>query len=124
MTCARARTRTRTEKLTALGARDGALDELEELAHDGLGGHGAVDEEEVVVLEAGVEEAPRVVHLLVEAHDGAHAVLAEVGEVGLGRVQRVAVLDLTLRVRPAEREQACRQDPVQVAVLDALRSAK
>ena len=113
----------RVSRCTALGARDGALDELEELAHDGLGGHRAVDEEQVVVLEAGVLEAARVVNLLVEAHDAADAVLAEVREVRLGRVQRVAVLDLTLRVRPAEREQARRHNPVEVAVLDALRTA-
>ena len=46
--------------------------------------------------------------------------MPEVGEVGLGRVQRVAVLDLGLWVRPAERQELLRHQPVEVPVLDLL----
>lgn len=65
------------------------LTDVQEAAYDGVVGRAAVDEEEVVVVEAGVGEALSVVDLLVQADDGGHAVLPEVGEVSLGRVQRV-----------------------------------
>lgn len=65
------------------------LTDVQEAAYDGVIGRAAVDEEEVVVVEAGVGEALSVIDLLVQADDGGHAVLPEVGEVSLGRVQRV-----------------------------------
>ena len=63
---------------------DGALGvftDLEKALQDAVTGHGAVDEEHVVVVEAGVGEAPGVVDLLVETDDGRDAVFAEVREV-------------------------------------------
>jgi len=44
-------------------------------------------------------------------------VKAEVGEVGLGRVQRVPVVDPALRVRPAEGHELLGDEPVEIAVL-------
>ena len=49
----------------------------------------AVDEEEVLVLEAGVGEPLAIVDLLVQPHDAGDVVETEVGEVGLWGVQRV-----------------------------------
>ena len=66
------------------------LTDVEELPDDGVSGRAAVHEEQVVVLEAGVGEAPGVVHLLVEPYDSGDVVLPEVREVGLGGVERVS----------------------------------
>ena len=66
------------------------LTDVEELPDDGVGGRAAVHEEQVVVLEAGVGEAPGVVHFLVEPYDSGNVVLPEVREVGLRGVQRVS----------------------------------
>ena len=57
-----------------------------ESVHDQVGGHRAIDEEQFPVLEAVRGELPRVVRLLVEAHDGGHVVLPEVRMVVLGAV--------------------------------------
>lgn len=56
---------------------------------DAVARRAAVQEEQVVVVEAGVREALRVVDLLVQPDDGRHVVLSEVGKVRLRRVQRV-----------------------------------
>lgn len=71
---------------------DGALRvlaDVQEPPHDGVAGGAAVDEEEVVVLEAGVREALRLVDLLVQPHDGRHIMLFEIREVGFGGVKRI-----------------------------------
>ncbi len=99
----------RQSAVTGLGHVQEALDDL-------VAGRAAVDEEEVDVLEGGVREALGVVDLFVEADDALDVVFAEVGEVGLGRVQRVAVLDLGFGVGSAEAEELVGHDPVQVAV--------
>ena len=67
----------------------GVLGQLDEALQDGVVRRAAVDEEEVVVIEAGVLEAPTVVDLLVQAHDRRHRVFAEVGEVRFRRMQWV-----------------------------------
>lgn len=67
----------------------GVLTDVQEAANDDVAGRAAVHEEEVVVLEAGVGEAPGVVNLLVQTDDARHVVLPEVREVCLGGVQRV-----------------------------------
>lgn len=66
------------------------LTDVQELPDDGVGRRAAVHKEQVLVLEAGVREAPRIVHLLVEPHDGGDVVLPEVREVGLRGVERVS----------------------------------
>ena len=99
----------RQSAVTGLGHVQEALDDL-------VAGRAAVDEEEVDVLEGGVREALGVVDLFVEADDALDVVFAEVGEVGLGRVQRVAVLDLGFGVGSAEAKELVGHDPVQVAV--------
>ena len=58
-----------------------------------------------------------VIDFLVEPDDGVDVVKAEVGEVGLGRVQRVPVVDPALRVRPAEGHELLGDEPVEIAVL-------
>lgn len=57
---------------------------------DGVAWRAAVQEEQVVVTEAGVREALGVVDLLVQPDNSGHVVLSEVREVGFGRMQRVA----------------------------------
>lgn len=66
-----------------------ALADVQEAACDDVTGRAAIQEEEVVVVEAGVGEALGVVDLLVQADDGRHVVLPEVREIRLGCVQRV-----------------------------------
>ena len=65
------------------------LRNVEELADDGLAGHTAVQEEQILMVEAAVEEAFGFVRFLVEANDDANVVLAEVGEVRFRRVQGI-----------------------------------
>lgn len=65
------------------------LADVQEPPHDGVAGGAAVYEEEVVVLEAGVGEALRLVDLLVQPHDGRHIMLFEIREVGFGGVKRI-----------------------------------
>lgn len=66
-----------------------AFTDVQEAACDDVTGRAAVQEEEVVVVEASVREAFGIVDLLVEADDRRHIVFPEVGEVGLGGVERV-----------------------------------
>lgn len=66
------------------------LTDIEELPDDRVVGGAPVHEEEVVVLEARLCEAPGVVHLLVESDDSRDIVLPEVRDVGLRSVQWVA----------------------------------
>lgn len=76
--------------------RDGpvrVLADVQEPSHDVVAGRTAVDEEEVIVLEAGVGEALRLVDLLVQPHDCSHVVLFEIRKVGFGGVQRVAIFN-------------------------------
>lgn len=65
------------------------LADVEKLPDDGVVGRAPVHEEEVVVLEARLCEAPGVVHLLVESDNGCDVVLPEVRDVGLRSVQWV-----------------------------------
>lgn len=65
------------------------LADVQEPPHDVVAGRAAVNEEEVVVLEARVGEALGLVNLFVQPHDGGHIVLFEVREVGFGGVERV-----------------------------------
>ena len=67
-----------------------ALCDLEKSLQDAVARRTAVDEEHVDVVEAGIDETPRVIDLLVQSYDRRHVALAEVWEVGLGRVQGVA----------------------------------
>jgi hypothetical protein len=57
---------------------------------------------------------------LVEPDYAGDTVKAEVREVGLWTVERVAVLNLGVRVRPAEGKKATRHQPVEVTVLHLL----
>ena len=68
--------------------RSGFAD-FEEPLQNRVGRSGAVDEEEVLVLEARVGEPLAVVDLLVQPHHAGDVVETEVGEVGLWGVQRV-----------------------------------
>ena len=50
------------------------------------------------MVKAGIGELLSFVHPFVEAYDGGHVVLAEVGKVVVRRVKRVAILNATLVV--------------------------
>lgn len=67
-----------------------ALADMQEAARDDITGRAAVHKEQVVMVEAGVRKALGVVDLLIEADDGGDIVLAKVGEISLGGVERVA----------------------------------
>ena len=53
----------------------------------------AITEEQVIVVEAGILEPPRIVDLLVKAHDACDVVLAEVGEVGFRGMEGVTYVE-------------------------------
>ena len=67
----------------------GVLADIQEPPHDVVAGRAAVDEEEVVVLEARIREALRLVHLFVQPHDRRHVMLFEIRKVGFGGVKRI-----------------------------------
>lgn len=66
-----------------------ALTDVQETACDDVTGRAAVQEEEVVVVKAGVGETFGVIDLLVETDDSGHVVFPEVGEVRLRGVEGV-----------------------------------
>lgn len=68
----------------------GAVTDVQKALCDDVTGRAAVQEEEVVVMEAGVCEPLGLVDLLVEPNHSANVVFPEVGEVGFRRMQRVA----------------------------------
>ncbi len=66
-----------------------------------------------------ISESPTIVHPLVEPHDRANTVLSEVGEVVLGCVQGVAILNHALVVGASKcKELACRGYNVHTMLLD------
>lgn len=71
----------------------GVLADVQEPSHDVVAGCAAVDEEEVVVLEAGVCEALRLVDLFVQPHNCSHVMLFEIRKVGLGGVKRITIFN-------------------------------
>lgn len=66
-----------------------ALTDVQEAVRDDVTGRATVQEEEVMVLEAGVSEALGVVDLLVQTHNSGHVVFPKVRKVRLGGMQRV-----------------------------------
>ena len=95
----------------------GAFCDVEELLDDVLGGRGAVDEVEVLVLDAALEEALAVVLLLVEADDGGDAELLEDGHVVFGCEGAVVVVVVLAGRGPREGHELARHDPVEVSVV-------
>lgn len=82
--------------------RDGplrVLTDVEEPPHDVVAGGAAIYEKQVVVLEAGVGKAFRLVNLLVQSHDRSHVVLFEIRKIGFGRVERVTIFNFAFRMR-------------------------
>lgn len=69
-----------------------ALADTQETVHDPITGGAAVHEEQVEVVKASICEALGVIDLLVEADDGGDVVLAEVWEVGLRGMERIAYI--------------------------------
>lgn len=81
--------------------RDGALRvlaDVQESSHDVVAGGAAVYEKQVIVLEASVCEALRLVNLFVQSHDRSHVVLFEIRKVGFGSVERVTIFNLAFRM--------------------------
>lgn len=63
---------------------------MQEAPHDDVRGRGAVQEEEIMVVQSGSLKTPAVVQLPVQTHHGRDLVLAEVRNVGFGGVEGVA----------------------------------
>lgn len=101
------------------GAR-AILADVEELLHDVITRCAAVDEEQVVVLEAGIDETFGVVDFLVETNYASDVVFSKVVDVGFGRVQRIPILDFALGVRAREGEKFLWQYPIQITVFNFL----
>ena len=80
----------------------GRLADGKEPLDDAVVGGGAIDEEQVFVVEPSVRELLGLVHALVEANDGGDAVGTEVVEVVVRGVQGVTVLNTTLVVGPGK----------------------
>eukprot|EP01136_Pigoraptor_vietnamica_P014682 Opistho-1_new@57093 len=98
-----------------------ALGDLEEALHNLVARRAAVEKVQVVVLEPRRRKPPPIVHLLIEAHDRGDALCAEVRHVVLRCERRVPVLARIRAVRTAKRDELPGNDPVQVAVLHALK---
>ena len=95
------------------------LGDVDEAAEDGVRGAAPVREVELVHAHAPLLKAPRLVELLVEAHDALHVVALEVGHVVLGHVDAPVVVRAP-GLGAAEGQELAREDPVHVAVLHAL----
>lgn len=65
------------------------LTDVQESSHDVVAGGAAIYEEQVVVLEASVCEALRLINLFIQSHDCCHVVLFEIRKVGFRSVERV-----------------------------------
>ena len=72
------------------------------------------------MLEPSVGESLGIVDLLVEPHHAGHVVEPEIGEVGLGRVQRVTVLYFRMRVWTTKCKEFSRNQPIEITVLNFL----
>ncbi len=97
----------------------GILRDGEKPLHDRISRSGAIDKEQILVVKPDIGEPPSIVHPLVEPHDCAHTVLSEVGEVVLGSVKGVAILNHALVVGASKcKEFACRGYNVHTMLLD------
>ena len=72
------------------------------------------------MVEAGVYETFGIVDFLVKSDNAGDIVEAEVREIGLWRVERVAVLYLGLCVGAAESQKFLRDEPVKIPILNLL----
>lgn len=63
--------------------------DVQELANDFQRRHCAINEEQVVMVEAGIDEPSRIIDFLVQAHDCGDIVFPEIREICLRRVQRI-----------------------------------
>ncbi len=90
-----------------------------ELFHDGVGRGGAVDEEEIIVVDVGVQEGPLIVLFFVEPDDPFDIELLENLHVLL-RVVAVALVCISLFDRSHKGHELAWDDPVEVPVLDPL----
>lgn len=77
----------------------GVLTDVQESPHDVVAGGAAIYEEQVVVLEASICEAFRLINLFVQSHDCCHVVLFEIWEVGFRSVERVTIFNFAFRMR-------------------------
>lgn len=81
--------------------RDGplrVLTDVQESSHDVVAGGAAVYEEQVIVLEASVCEALRLVNLFVQSYDRSHVVLFEIRKVGFRGVEGVTIFNFAFRM--------------------------
>lgn len=69
------------------------LTDVEKPADDAVTGGAAIDEEEVIMLEARVGEALCFIDLLVQPHHGRHVVLLEIWKVGFRGMKRVTIFN-------------------------------
>jgi len=90
-----------------------------ELLDDVVGRRGAVDEEEIVVVDIGVQESLFIVLFLVEADDPFDVELLEDVHV-LSWVMAVALVCISLLDRAHKSHELAGNDPIEVAVLDPL----
>lgn len=74
------------------------LTDVQESSHDVVAGGAAIYEEQVVVLEASVCEALRLINLFIQSHDCCHVVLFEIREVGFRSVERVTIFNFAFRM--------------------------
>jgi hypothetical protein len=94
--------------------------DFEKLSHNGIAWSTSVDEEEVPVIEAIVDESVGVVKLFIESYNCCHIMFAKVSEVRFGRMQCIAVLDHRLGVRTTKCYEFVGNYPIEVSVLHFL----
>lgn len=98
------------------------LANLEKFFHNMITRCASIDEKQIDVLKASVDEAFGVVDFLVETNDASYIVFSEIAYVSFGRVQWVAVFDFALSVWSRERQKFLRKYPVQVTVFYFLKN--
>lgn len=103
--------------------RDGplrVLTDVQESSHDVVAGGAAVYEEQVIVLEASVREALRLVNLFVQSHDRSHVVLFEIRKVGFRSMERVTIFNFAFRMWSTKCQEFSWNDPVEVPIFNSL----
>lgn len=92
---------------------------LQEILQNRIARLAAIGEEELLVVEASVQETSRIVQFQIQSNDCTHIVLSEVIEIGFGCMARIAVVDLRTIVWAAEGNKFIRYNPIQIAVFNS-----
>lgn len=80
----------------------------------------SVGEKELLMLKAGIRKTGSTIQFEIQSDDRCDAVLPEIAEIWLWRMTRIAIVCSRFVVRSAECKKFPRNDPIQIAVFNAL----